>query len=95
MSHSPTMDHQRNELYSYLLPADEHGGENDDEEDEDGIVREFLTESGDRHVVIMGKNEPDEPMGVNDKMMFGIGTTGQTLSVQERFIKFLSIQINF
>ena len=47
-----TLMDQRNELYSYSIPM-EHS--NDD--DEDGIVHEFTTQRGERHVVIMTKSD--------------------------------------
>lgn len=50
-----TLMDQRNELYSYSLPM-EHS--NDD--DEDGIVREFTTQRGERHVVIMTKSDTQQ-----------------------------------
>jgi hypothetical protein len=42
----------RHELYAYSLANDQS---NDD--DDDGIVQEFTAENGERHVVIMTKND--------------------------------------
>lgn len=53
-------DHDR-QLYSY--PMDQSGQAEEDEDD--GIVHEFTTESGERHVVIMTKADEEQQEGIS------------------------------